>query len=81
MSWWPKQSTWNQCGLDWGYWTVRDEEWFQGRLAFIKAGKADLRSATAWKHALKFQKKTPKLTAANARQAEECLVRHFQSAE
>jgi hypothetical protein len=78
MSWWPKHSTWERSGLNWGHWTRSDEEWFQGRLKLIRTGQAELRSSLQWKRALKYQKKTPKLVAANIQHSEIVLLQHLR---
>jgi hypothetical protein len=36
VSWWPKQSTWEGCGLSVKYWSSDDEVWFQKRLETIR---------------------------------------------
>lgn len=63
--WWPKASTWETSGLNVGYWTRTCEIWFQKRLEAINASKAQIRTATHWKEALKFSKEAHSLTAGN----------------
>ncbi|HEV7738261.1 MAG TPA: hypothetical protein VGO47_12930 [Chlamydiales bacterium] len=55
LSWWPKQGAWASSGLNVGYWSADCEEWFRNRLASIKDGTAQLRSATEWKKGLRFR--------------------------
>ncbi|PFH52201.1 hypothetical protein AMATHDRAFT_140710 [Amanita thiersii Skay4041] len=52
FSWWPKHSTWRECGLDVGYWSSACEAWFQQRLKAIKGGYAQPNTATEWRKAL-----------------------------
>jgi hypothetical protein len=77
MSWWPKETTWQRNGLDWGYWTHACETWFQNRLKEIRAGNAQARSASHWNRSLTFQKATPKIVLATRADAERCLARHI----
>ena len=56
-SWWPKQSTWNESGLDVGIWTNRNEEWFQRTLHTYRQGPFDEKwgpkKAKDWRNVLK----------------------------
>ncbi len=53
LSWWPKASTWETCGLNVRYWSPACEEWFQRRLASIRSGEITLMNATEWKSSLR----------------------------
>ena len=64
-SWWPKMTAWEGNGLDFGYWNLTCETWFQKRLEKIKENPDALRTAKQWKNALMFQKRTPKVIAWN----------------
>ena len=44
-SWWPKQSVWELCGLNVGYWSSDCEIWFQSHLATIRQGTAQLKGS------------------------------------
>ncbi|KAI0652707.1 hypothetical protein C8Q79DRAFT_997666 [Trametes meyenii] len=54
-SWWPRPAQWKSSGLNMGYWTKFDEEWFQERLASIRRGTSTPMTASLWK-ALRFHK-------------------------
>ncbi|KAI0338184.1 hypothetical protein BDW22DRAFT_1338568 [Trametopsis cervina] len=56
MSWWPKHQTWTTSGLDIGYWTDKDERWFQGRRnAIITKGEGP-KDASKWAGSIKNKK-------------------------
>ncbi|KZP32143.1 hypothetical protein FIBSPDRAFT_685009, partial [Athelia psychrophila] len=59
-SWWPKPNIWKGSGLDVGYWSPTCEVWYQKRLQAIHDGTATLRTATQWRSALLFYRKTPR---------------------
>ncbi|KAH0825659.1 hypothetical protein J3R83DRAFT_11747 [Lanmaoa asiatica] len=67
VSWWPKQSTWEVCGLNVGYWSADDEVWFQKHLEDIRnyrgAGPPPYHSAAEWRNRLKYHKATRKVVA------------------
>ncbi|GJF00665.1 hypothetical protein PsYK624_169610 [Phanerochaete sordida] len=64
-SWWPKYSTWKNSGMDVGYWTKMNEEWFVHRReqlqAAIREGSNEaltLRTATDWRRKLRYESKS-----------------------
>jgi len=63
-----------KSGMNPGYWSCGCETWFQRRLEAIRQGTATLRTANQWKEAMKFNRKTPSLVAAN-----ECAAAAFLS--
>ncbi|KAJ7041021.1 hypothetical protein C8F04DRAFT_1177591 [Mycena alexandri] len=52
VSWWPREVTWRNSGLNMGYWTRSCEAWFQNRLAEIRAGSAELHNLRHWNEIL-----------------------------
>ncbi|KAF7369191.1 hypothetical protein MVEN_00246400 [Mycena venus] len=52
VSWWPTPPVWKACGLQMGYWTPACEDWFQSRLADVRAGNAQLHSQVEWRQML-----------------------------
>lgn len=78
VSWWPKQSAWEISGLDMGYWTSDNEEWYQRQLCTISAHLQEgrpvqglLKNAKQWRNALKSNKRElDKISCANRRAAE-----------
>ena len=85
VSWWPKQSTWEACGLNVGYWSVDNETWFQKHLENIRnyhgtesTGNLPYHSAADWRNRLKFHKMTTKKVVRSAREAvEKWLSNHL----
>jgi len=67
QSWWPRPSVWLRSGLHFVSWTPNDELWFQKRLKGIREGSLSIRSWNAG--VIKLQKETPKVIAANERDA------------
>ena len=78
-SWWPKQSMWEISGLNVGYWTVDDEEWFQKYLRHLKFyskhnGKFPCYSAAEWWCKLRFSNVTKQMVVHLREKAEEWLT-------
>ncbi|PPQ69431.1 hypothetical protein CVT24_001480 [Panaeolus cyanescens] len=50
LSWWPPQHLWMRpvTGAHPGYWTEENEQWYQGRIRDIRAGKAKPLSSSKW---------------------------------
>jgi hypothetical protein len=65
QSWWPKHSAWEGSGADFGFWSASNEMWFQGRLAGIRKGTAELRTGGRWTNALCLHKLTRRFLKAN----------------
>lgn len=55
LSWWPKASTWENSGLDVGYWSEDCEDFYQRRLEEIRKGEAVLLPAKKWRDRIKFK--------------------------
>ncbi len=69
---------WEKSGLNWGYWTQTDEEFFQKRLHEIYSGKANLRSATQWREGpIKFQRGTREVVKANREESARFIAHNF----
>ena len=62
LSWWPKVTTWENSGVDFGCWTPMAERWFRNRLEALRQceGKTRAHSAKEWYKNLRFQKETKK---------------------
>lgn len=60
MSWWPKVTTWENSGIDFGCWTPMCERWFRNRLESLREGKAKTFSSKEWYKNLRYQKETKK---------------------
>ncbi|KAH7917231.1 hypothetical protein BV22DRAFT_994182, partial [Leucogyrophana mollusca] len=63
LSWWPKQSTWQESGFDYGYWTPDNEAWYRKRLELIRQSdfaRLRLQTAADWRNSLKKYKTTHK---------------------
>jgi hypothetical protein len=73
MSWWPKNSTWNNSSLNVGYWSTGCEEWFQRRLANIRDGTATLKTTAKWTSALRILGKTSRVLASQRELAVQLL--------
>ncbi|GJE99714.1 hypothetical protein PsYK624_159850 [Phanerochaete sordida] len=63
-SWWPKDSTWRESGMDVGYWTRQNEEWFVTRRNLLEdavrtgdTAALKLRTAQQWRKALRYEAK------------------------
>ncbi|KAF8226420.1 hypothetical protein L208DRAFT_1302020 [Tricholoma matsutake] len=69
-SWWPKQSVWELCGLNVGYWSSDCEIWFQSHLTSIRQGDAVLKSSQEWRKCLALTKDAPRLARAMAKVAD-----------
>ncbi|KAI9464841.1 hypothetical protein HD554DRAFT_2026204, partial [Boletus coccyginus] len=73
--WWPKQSIWEACGLNVGYWSTDNEVWYQKYLQ--KICKYDRTSpppyciSSEWQKALKYCKDTTKRVCDYCMQATE----------
>ena len=52
-SWWPSHEVWDASAYNFGYWTPRNDEWYQTRLSQIYKGDAGVLTTTAWKKAVK----------------------------
>ncbi|KAJ7916744.1 hypothetical protein B0H13DRAFT_1609050, partial [Mycena leptocephala] len=52
VSWWPPLAAWVSSGLNMGHWTPSCEEWYQSRLAEIRAGHAQLHTQLQWRQKL-----------------------------
>lgn len=78
MSWWPQVHHWENCGLDWGYWTPFSEFWFQKRLENIRTGKEGLKNATHWRGgAIKFRRgQVNPMVVQNMEDADKFLMAH-----
>jgi hypothetical protein len=50
--WWPPLAAWVSSGLNMGHWTPSCEEWYQSRLAEIRAGHAQLHTQLQWRQKL-----------------------------
>ena len=48
VSWWPRQHIWMSSTYNVGFWTTRQEDWFQNRLAEIRARRAEPISSYDW---------------------------------
>ena len=48
VSWWPRQYIWMNSEYNVGFWTVRQEDWFQQRLATILHHDGQPVSAHDW---------------------------------
>jgi hypothetical protein len=55
LSWWPKASTWRNCGLNVGYWSEDCEAFYQRRLEEIRNGTAQLLTASQWRDRLRYK--------------------------
>lgn len=53
FSWWPRHDIWTNSSWDHGYWTKRNEDWFQDRLRKIRAGEARVESGNSWRKILR----------------------------
>ncbi|KAJ7489196.1 hypothetical protein FB451DRAFT_979116, partial [Mycena latifolia] len=73
-SWWPTPAAWHGSGLNIGRWTPACEDWFQDRLAHIRAGDAPLHTLNQWKNNLVYDERCVPLSGKNDRLAEEFLV-------
>ncbi|KAG1884092.1 hypothetical protein F4604DRAFT_1575027, partial [Suillus subluteus] len=60
LSWWPRPSVFDKCGLWTGYWNASCEFWFQRRLDLIRYGEAKPLKARKWKSELKYSRSTTK---------------------
>jgi hypothetical protein len=69
-SWWPKQSVWELCGLNVGYWSSDCEVWFQSHLTSIHQGDAVLKSSREWRKCLALTKDAPRLARAMVKVAD-----------
>lgn len=49
-SWWPTHTVWSHrvSGVNAGYWTERNEKWYQDRLGELKSGKAQPLTSSQW---------------------------------
>jgi hypothetical protein len=56
ISWWPKPAAWEISGLNVGFWSKDCEAWYQKHLDDIRAGTAELRSPSKWRHSLRLTK-------------------------
>lgn len=63
LSWWPKVTTWENSGMDFGCWTPMAERWFRKQLEALKDGRSRACSAKEWYKNLRFQKETKKFLA------------------
>jgi hypothetical protein len=75
LSWWPKHTTWvMHSGLEAGQWLPMAEEWYQTRLATLRAGRLDLVNSSQWKVKVKYQRPlTSKVLEGSERLAAEFL--------
>ncbi|THH18914.1 hypothetical protein EW146_g2136 [Bondarzewia mesenterica] len=65
-SWWPKHSTWQDSGLDCGYWSPFCEVWFKNHFEDIMRGTNTIKTASQWANSLRYYKKpTAALVSAN----------------
>lgn len=81
VSWWPKQSIWEACGLNVGYWSTDNEIWYQKHLQKIREydGKccAPYHTSSDWQKALKYHRNTiKKVCDSSACAAENWLAVH-----
>lgn len=54
VSWFPKPNAWDNCGMDFGYWTEDCERWYIKRVKDCIAGvDVVLRTASSWRNALR----------------------------
>jgi hypothetical protein len=51
---WPKQSTWEKCGLAGDHWSPASEEFYKSRRAAFSSGSFELKGAGKWKIDLRF---------------------------
>ena len=56
-SWWPKHATWIKSGMNIGYWSEQNEQWFVHRRDNIRKGgdALKLRNAKQWRTALRYE--------------------------
>ena len=52
-SWWPTQYTWEASGMNAGYWTDENEDWYIARLHAIRNGNANIKTTKQWRSELK----------------------------
>ncbi|KAG6818734.1 hypothetical protein H0H93_002305 [Arthromyces matolae] len=77
LSWWPKPSVWNSCGLYVGFWSKDCEQWFQDRLTKCLAGTADLKNSKEWRHSLRYLKDVPRMASKNGILASKAIDTFF----
>ena len=77
-SWWPLPTTWREgdCGVNLGYWTELNEEWYQRRLKDIQDGKAEPLPANKWRDRLRGLKESRTLKASIEKFSLEYLHNH-----
>ncbi|KAK0435455.1 uncharacterized protein EV420DRAFT_1653125 [Desarmillaria tabescens] len=62
-SWWPLPFTWNVAGVNMGFWSGENEQWYQKRLQEILEGKAEPLGVDQWQNKLRGYPVTCKLQA------------------
>ncbi|KAH8096995.1 hypothetical protein BXZ70DRAFT_908245 [Cristinia sonorae] len=58
ISWWPKLSTWNSCGLYVNLWTPLCEEWYQARVQKLTKGEGTCLPQSKWRSNLRYHDDT-----------------------
>ncbi|TFK31585.1 hypothetical protein BDQ12DRAFT_618659 [Crucibulum laeve] len=77
LSWWPKPSIWNECGLVVGYWSSDCKSWFQRCIEKLRAGVLVLKNPKDWHHSLRFIRDAARIAKSNETLAAESVSQLF----